>query len=77
MPIKYTKATAIVTSDIITNTIHYSGLYIGGAGNVVVVMWNGDIVAFIGVLAGTYLPIAVRQIMATSTTATSMVGLEF
>lgn len=54
-------------------------LYIGGAGNLNVVMDQSDAadtaVLFSGVLAGTILPIRVKKVMSTSTTATNIVAL--
>lgn len=51
------------------------GLYIGGTGDVVVQMANGDDpVTFKAVPVATILPIAVRQVRA-ATTATLIVGL--
>jgi len=50
-------------------------LYIGGAGNVVAVMYDNTTVTFSGVPAGTLLPIACRRINSTNTTATNMVAL--
>jgi hypothetical protein len=47
-------------------------LYVGGAGNVSVVTIGGDIITFIGVAAGTTLPIQVMRLRATSTTATQI-----
>ena len=50
-------------------------LYVGGAGNVRVTTVNGQDVTFVGVQAGTILPISVKRVWSTSTTATSIVGL--
>ncbi len=52
------------------------GLWVGGAGNVAVIA-SGDssAVTLVGVPAGTVLPIAVIKVMATNTTATSIVGM--
>jgi hypothetical protein len=51
-------------------------LYVGGAGNVAVVDGAGsDAVTFTGVTAGSILPIRVRKVMSTNTTATSIVAL--
>jgi len=50
-------------------------LYVGGAGNLVAVMYDGTAVTFTGVPAGTLLPIAARRVNSTSTTATSIVAL--
>lgn len=51
------------------------GLYIGIAGNLKVTTVGGDTVTFIGVLAGTIIPIRAKIIWSTGTTATSMLGL--
>jgi hypothetical protein len=45
-------------------------LYVGGTGNVSVITISGDLITFNGVPAGTTLPIQVRRLRATSTTAT-------
>lgn len=50
-------------------------IYVGGAGDVVAVRHDGTTVTFSGVAAGTVLPIAVRRINSTSTTATGIVAL--
>ena len=66
-------ATAITASD----TGHFAttcrGIYVGGAGDVVVVMKGGEVVTFAGVPAGTTLPLRATRVNSTSTTATSMV----
>jgi hypothetical protein len=51
------------------------GIYIGGDGNITVLMGSGNVVLFTGLLAGTLLPIRVRRVNATGTTATDLVGL--
>ena len=53
------------------------GLYIGGDGNLVVVMaqdTTGTLVTFNGVKAGTFLPIQVKKVSSTSP-ATNIMGL--
>lgn len=50
-------------------------LWVGGAGDVVVVTVGGDTVTLVGVQAGTLLPIRVKIVKSTGTTATSMVAL--
>ena len=50
-------------------------LYIGVAGNVAVVMSQGDIAVFLGLTAGEVLPIRARKVFATGTTATGVLGL--
>ena len=47
-------------------------LYVGGAGNVSVVTLGGDTITFVGVPAGTTLPIQVVKLRATGTTATQV-----
>ena len=49
-------------------------VYVGGAGDVAVIMASGDEVTFSGCLAGTILPIQVIQIKA-ATTATNILAL--
>lgn len=51
-------------------------LYVGGAGNLYVDMeLTGSNVAFIGVTAGSILPIRVSRVRSTSTTAANIVAL--
>jgi hypothetical protein len=50
-------------------------LYVGGPGNISVVMLSGAQLTFQGLAAGTILPVRVRRVRATGTTATSIVGL--
>jgi len=51
------------------------GLWVGGAGNIQVIMEDGSQVTYTGVPAGTLLHISVTRVFATSTTATSMLAL--
>lgn len=52
------------------------GIYVGGAGNLVVTpAAGGSNVTFVGVPAGTVLPIRVSRVLSTSTTATSLINL--
>lgn len=50
-------------------------LYIGGAGDVKVTMYGGQTVTFVGVPAGSFLPIQVKRVWSTGTTATSILAL--
>lgn len=50
-------------------------LFIGGAGNLKVTMMSGVDVTLTGVLAGSILPLRVRRVYATGTTATNIVAL--
>ncbi len=49
--------------------------YIGGAGNMSVVMQGGETVLFSGLLAGSILPIRASRVRSTLTTATLIVNL--
>ena len=69
-------AAAVTPNDSTDLTTAARGLYIGGAGNVVVDMvGTGSTITFTGVLAGTILPIRVTRVRSTSTTATNIVAL--
>ena len=70
-----THAQAVTTSDTVDLTNVSRGLFVGGAGNVVVIMADGTTVTITGVTAGTLLPIRVSRVKATGTTATNMVAL--
>jgi len=51
-------------------------VYVGGAGNIVARAANNqETVTFTGVVAGTFLPIAVDKIVKTDTTATNLLAL--
>jgi hypothetical protein len=49
-------------------------LYVAGSGDVRVTTWGGETVTFAGVPAGV-LPVRVRRVHATGTTATGIIGL--
>jgi hypothetical protein len=66
---------AITKSDTVNFTNYCRGIYVGGAGDVVVVTPAGNAITFVGVLAGSVLPVQAKRVNSTSTTATSMVGL--
>lgn len=67
-------ALAVTPSDS-TDLARVGILYVGGAGNVVVDTASGQTVTFTGVPAGTILPIQVKRVRATSTTATAILTL--
>jgi hypothetical protein len=50
-------------------------LYVGGLGDVAVVTAGGDEVTFASVSPGTYLPLRVKQVKATGTEATDIIGV--
>lgn len=51
------------------------GIYIGGAGNLKVDMMRGGTITFVGLVAGSVLPIQVSRIYSTGTTATNLIAL--
>lgn len=68
-------AAAVTPSDSVNLTADARSLYIGGAGNASVVTANGDTVTFVGLLAGSILPVRIRRVNATDTTATNIVAI--
>lgn len=61
-------------SNDLTNVVR--GIYVGGAGDITVNMaGTGSSIAFVGVPAGTLLPIRVTRVLDTGTDATSLVGI--
>lgn len=68
-------AAAVTPSDSTDLTQLARGLYIGAAGNVNVDLQDGGTVVFVGLMGGTILPVRVRRVRSTSTTATSIVAL--
>lgn len=57
------------------NEVQARALYVGGAGDVTVVTVGNDTVTFAAVPAGTILPVSVKQVRATGTTASNLVAL--
>lgn len=49
-------------------------IYVGGAGNVVAVLQNGDTVLFTAPPVGTFIWVKARRINATNTTATALLA---
>jgi hypothetical protein len=77
IPTSYQSAVAITPADD-TAIGPFIGLYVGGAGDVTVVMRNEDASTprtFKAVPAGTILPISVQGVQSTLTTATLLLGL--
>lgn len=69
------KLSAITPSDSETLPTGTRGLYIGGSGSVAVLAANDTSpVTLASVPAGAWLPISARKVMATGTTATSIVA---
>lgn len=68
-------AEAVTPSDSVDLTNVSRALWVGGAGNISVIMGNGATVLFSGIAAGTLLPIRVSRVKSTSTTATLIVAI--
>lgn len=66
---------AITPSDTVNFDTVARGVYVGGAGNVVAISPGGTVLTFTAVPAGTILPVRIKRINSTSTSATAMVGL--
>ena len=66
---------SLTPSDTVDLTNLTKALYVGGAGNLVAVSISGEVVTFTAVPAGTVLPIRVKRVNATGTTATAIVAL--
>jgi hypothetical protein len=62
-----------ITPSLVTE-LSIRAIYVGGDGDLEVVMLGGEIVTFRGLLAGILLPIMVKKVT-TGTTATNLIGL--
>lgn len=68
-------AAAVTPSDSTNFTFIPRALYIGTGGNISCFFSDGTSVTFTNVVSGTILPIRVRRVNATSTTASNIVAL--
>lgn len=50
-------------------------LYVGVGGNIQITTASGTVIVFVAVVAGTILPIFIKRVWATGTTATNLVAL--
>jgi hypothetical protein len=74
----YNRIKAITTSDTVNLPDGVcDAILVNGAGNVVVVLENDETTTITGVVAGTILPLTVKRVNATSTTATNMYALYY
>jgi hypothetical protein len=71
----YGNGFAITPHDTNPLTKSTRAIYVGGAGNIVLVTSGGDTLTFTAVPVGTILPVEAKIVKATSTTATLLVGL--
>jgi hypothetical protein len=49
-------------------------IYVGGAGNVAVVTDGGNAITFVGLSGGSTIPVLVKQVKSTGTTATNLLA---
>ncbi|MGA0398230.1 MAG: spike base protein, RCAP_Rcc01079 family [Ilumatobacteraceae bacterium] len=68
-------AVAVTPNDSTDLTDTSRALYVGAAGDVKVDMYGSGTVTFVGVTAGSVLPVRVDRVYSTGTTATSIVAL--
>lgn len=68
-------ASAVTPSDVNELTYVTSGLYVGGAGTISVILRDDSSPVSFTVAAGTVLPFYVKQVRAAGTTATNIVAL--
>lgn len=66
---------AITPSDSSDLAAETRAIYVGGSGNVSLVLASGDALTFAGLVAGTLLPVRAARVKATGTSATMMLGL--
>lgn len=68
-------AAAITPNDSTDLSTVTRGIYVGGAGNIAADMMDGTAVTVSGALAGTVLPLRVKRVKSTNTTATNLLAL--
>lgn len=71
-----TSSGAVTKSD--STALQFRAVYVGGAGDVAIKHTeDGDAVTYVGVPAGTILPVSGVRVMSTGTTATDMVWMDW
>lgn len=71
----YRHAASVSPSDSVDLTNVTRGIFVGGAGNLVVITEGGETVTITGVTAGTILRLCAGRVKNTGTTATNIVAL--
>jgi hypothetical protein len=66
---------AITPNDAADLAAETRGLWVGASGDLALVLASGDEVVLAGAVGGSVLPLRIRRIKATGTTATQLVGL--
>lgn len=67
---------AITPNDSAELTRTCRSIFVGGAGNISLVTKAGTTLSFVNVAAGSILPVRAKQVNATGTTATNLIGLD-
>ena len=71
------RAAVVTPIDSTDLTFVTRSLYVGGAGTVIVdLAESSTVISFVGVPAGTFLPLRVKRVRSTGTTATNIVALD-
>ena len=73
--LQITNALVVTPSDTISLAMPTRSIYIGGAGNLSVLMAGGQTTLFSALPVGTILPVSCLRINATNTTATLIVAM--
>ena len=73
--VRYNVVTPITPSDTANLTKLTDAIYVGGAGDVAVVLQNGVAQTFAALAAGSVLPVAATRVNATATTASALLAL--
>lgn len=68
-------ADTVVPDDETDLSVLPRALYVGGAGDVAVVMAGGQTVTFTAVPAGTILPVRAQRVLATGTAASNLIAM--
>jgi hypothetical protein len=71
----YEKAIEITPNDTADLGINVKAIYVGSTGTMRVIMHSGQLVNFIGLLAGHIYPIHARRVHQTGTSAGGLIGL--
>ena len=66
---------AITTSDSVDFTNSFRAIYVGTAGDVVIVALDGTAVTYKNAVAGSVIPMRGKRVNATNTTASNLVGI--
>jgi len=65
---------AIAPSDLQFLEEQTRGIWVGGSGNITLMLTSGRIVVLIGAVAGSLIPVKVKKVYSTGTTATNLVA---